>query len=69
MYSRFLEEAGYQEESALAAEAAENWRKLAESAREASEPEQADPVQWERISSEAAAVLDAEERLWGALAG
>jgi hypothetical protein len=68
MYSRFLEEAGY-EQSAIAAEAADDWRKLAESAREASEPEQPEKKQWERISSEAAAVLDAEERLWAALAG
>jgi hypothetical protein len=66
MYSRFLEEAGY-EQSAIAAEAADDWRKLAESARGASEPEQAEPKQWDRISSEAAAVLDAEERLWAAL--
>jgi Butirosin biosynthesis protein H, N-terminal/Domain of unknown function (DUF4872) len=66
MYARFLEEAGY-EESALAAEAAENWRLLALAAREASEPEVADRAQWEQISSEAARVLDAEERLWSAL--
>lgn len=67
MYSRFLEEAGY-EQSAIAAEAADDWRKLAEAAREASEPELADPKQWQQIATDAAAVLDAEERLWTALA-
>jgi hypothetical protein len=68
MYARFLREAGY-EESALAAEAAQDWSRLAVAAREASEPELADPRQWAEISSEAARVLDAEERLWSALGG
>jgi hypothetical protein len=68
MYARFLEEAGY-EEAALAAEAAQDWSRLAVAAREASEPELADPKQWAEISSEAAQVLDAEERLWSALSG
>jgi Domain of unknown function (DUF4872)/Butirosin biosynthesis protein H, N-terminal len=66
MYARFLEEAGY-EESALAAEAAEDWRRLALAAREASEPELADHKQWRGLTTEAARVLDAEERLWSAL--
>jgi hypothetical protein len=68
MYSRFLEEAGY-EESALAAEAAEDWARLAEAARDASNADEPDPKLWHVIGSEAAAVLDAEERLWAALAG
>jgi hypothetical protein len=67
MYSRFLEEAGY-EEAALAAEAAEDWTKLALAARDASEPERPDPAHWRALGEEAAQVLDAEERLWAALA-
>src|SRR6476661_9904430 len=67
MYSRFLEEAGY-EESALALEAAEDWTKLALAARSASEPEQPDPDHWKVTTGQAARVLDAEERLWAALA-
>ena len=42
MYSRFLEEAGY-EESALAHEAAEDWTGLALAARMASEPDEPTP--------------------------
>jgi hypothetical protein len=68
MYSRFLEEAGYQE-SALAHEAAEDWSGLALAARTASEPDEPDPGHWRELSAEAAKVLDAEERLWSALAG
>jgi hypothetical protein len=67
MYSRFLEEAGY-EESALAKEASDDWSKLALAARTASEPDEADPAHWRDLSAEAAKVLDAEERLWAALA-
>jgi hypothetical protein len=67
MYSRFLEEAGY-EEAALAKEASDDWGKLALAARTASEPEEADPAHWKALASEAAKVLDAEERLWAALA-
>jgi len=66
MYSRFLEEAG-REESGLAGAAAERWSALAEAAREASEPERADPRHWRRISTEAERVREAEERLWDAL--
>ncbi len=66
MYSRFLEEAGY-EESALAQEAADDWSALAIAARTASEPDEADPEHWRQLSAEAAKVLDAEERLWAAL--
>ncbi len=66
MYSRFLEEAGY-DESALAHEAADDWSSLALAARTASEPDEADPEHWRQLSAEAAKVLDAEERLWAAL--
>ena len=63
MYSRFLEEAGY-EESALAHEAAEGWSELATAAREASEPEEPDPAQWSALAEGAAAVRDTEQELW-----
>ena len=68
MYSRFLDEAGY-EEAELAAEASERWTKLAIAAREASEPDEPDPAHWKRLSSEAGSVREVEERLWTALAG
>jgi hypothetical protein len=68
MYSRFLEEAGY-DEAALAREASDDWSRLALAARTASEPAEADSAQWRELSAEAAKVLDAEERLWVALAG
>jgi hypothetical protein len=67
MYSRFLDEAGYAE-AALAKEASGDWSKLAIAARTASEPDEADPAHWRELSAEAAKVLDAEERLWAALA-
>jgi hypothetical protein len=67
MYSRFLEETGY-EESAIASEAAEEWTGLALAARTASEPEQPDPEHWKVMTGQAERVLDAEERLWAALA-
>jgi hypothetical protein len=67
MYSRFLAEASY-EESALAHEAAEDWSRLALAARTASEPEEPDREHWRAMGAEAARVLDAEERLWAALA-
>jgi Butirosin biosynthesis protein H, N-terminal/Domain of unknown function (DUF4872) len=67
MYSRFLDEAGY-EESVIAAEAAKDWSSLALAARTASEPEQADPEHWRALGAEAKRVLGAEERLWAALA-
>jgi hypothetical protein len=67
MYARFLEEAGY-EEAALAREASEAWTRVALAARTASEPEQPDSEQWKALADEAARVLDAEERLWTALA-
>ena len=67
MYARFLEEAGY-DESAIADEAAKDWSRLALAARTASEPEQPDPEHWRALAAEAKRVLDAEERLWAALA-
>jgi hypothetical protein len=67
MYSRFLEEAGYAE-SALAREASDDWSALALVAREASEPDDPDPERWRELHARAQQVLDAEERLWAALA-
>jgi hypothetical protein len=67
MYARFLEEAGYAE-AAIAAEAAEDWTRLAIAARTASEPDGPDPEHWTALSAAARQVLDAEERLWAALA-
>jgi hypothetical protein len=66
MYSRFLEEAG-RPESRIAAEAAAGWTTLAGSLLEASEAEAPGAALWSRIGDEAAAVLEAEERLWPAL--
>jgi hypothetical protein len=67
MYSRFLQEAGC-EEATIASEAAEDWTRLALAARTASEPEQPQSEHWKELSAVAERVLDAEERLWGALA-
>ena len=67
MYSRFLEEAGY-EESGLAQEASDDWTALALAARTASEPDEPDPEHWRALHARAEQVLDAEERLWDALA-
>jgi hypothetical protein len=66
MYSRFLEEAG-RDEAALAAEASERWSGLAEGARAASEPDEPKPKLWKAMATEAARVLEAEQRLWTAL--
>jgi hypothetical protein len=68
MYSRFLRELA-RHEATVAEEAAERWTSLAGALFAASERERADPDQWSRVSAEAARVLDAEERLWLALAG
>jgi Butirosin biosynthesis protein H, N-terminal/Domain of unknown function (DUF4872) len=67
MYSRFLAECGYAE-SELAAEAADRWTELAAALEAASEPEVPEPGRWARAGAEAERVLDAEERLWPALA-
>jgi hypothetical protein len=68
MYARFLEETGY-EESDLAAQASERWTELAEGARLASESEKPDAEMWRGLGAAARAVLEAEEPLWGSLAG
>ncbi len=68
MYSRFLEEAGY-EQAPLAADAAARWTSLAEALLAASELDEPGAEAWARVSAAAAEVLDAEERLWPALAG
>src|SRR5215211_4090973 len=67
MYSRFLEEAGY-EQATIAGVAAAAWTALAAAAQAASEPEAPDRELWSRVAAEAAEVLAAEERLWEALA-
>jgi Butirosin biosynthesis protein H, N-terminal/Domain of unknown function (DUF4872) len=66
MYARFLSEVGY-EEAGLAAEAADRWTALAGAALAASEEDGPEPGLWSTVSDEAAAVLDAELRLWTAL--
>ncbi len=67
MYSRFLDQAGY-EQAPLCDEAARLWTSLADTARQASESEQPDPKQWKKLGAEAARVRDAEGELWMALA-
>jgi Butirosin biosynthesis protein H, N-terminal/Domain of unknown function (DUF4872) len=66
MYSRFLEEAE-REEAPLAAAAATRWTELAEAFKAASEDEEAQPHPWRAVGDAAAAVLEAERRLWTAL--
>ncbi len=68
MYSRFLVEAGYEGESALAAEASACWTDLAAALQSASEQDQPDAAVWARVDRDAAAVLEAEKRLWETLA-
>jgi hypothetical protein len=67
MYSRFLAEVE-SAEAALAAEAAVDWTALAEALQAASEAEDPEPELWSAVAERAATVLDAEERLWPALA-
>jgi len=67
MYSRFLAEADYPE-AGLAAEASARWTDLAGALHAASELDDSEPAAWSRISDAAARVLEAEERLWPALA-
>jgi hypothetical protein len=67
MYARFLHEVGYGE-AALANEAAEDWTALAVALLAASEVDEPKPELWARVEEDAARVLDAEERLWAALA-
>ncbi|MEK6326682.1 MAG: BtrH N-terminal domain-containing protein [Actinomycetota bacterium] len=67
MYSRFLAEVG-RDEAPLAADAASRWTALAEDLLAASEADAPRPEIWSRVGAAAAEVLDAEERLWPALA-
>ena len=67
MYSRFLEEAGREEEASIAAEASARWTALAAALLAASEAAEPEPPLWAKAGSEAARVLEAEERLWPAL--
>jgi hypothetical protein len=67
MYSRFLGEAGY-EEAPLAAAAAARWTELAEAFKAASESDEPRPQLWRSVGDGAEQVLEAERRLWTALA-
>jgi Butirosin biosynthesis protein H, N-terminal/Domain of unknown function (DUF4872) len=67
MYSRFLEEAGH-EESGLAASAAAAWTELGGLLLAASEEDEPSAERWRAVALGAATVLEAEERLWPALA-
>jgi hypothetical protein len=67
MYSRFLEEVGHQQ-APLAAETAGLWTTLAGRLLAASEEDEPRPEIWSGVGAAAAEVLDAEERLWPALA-
>jgi hypothetical protein len=68
MYSRFLRELGNQH-AGLAAEAAASWTSLAAALLAASESDEPTPGLWSPVRAGAGRVLDAEERLWPALAG
>jgi hypothetical protein len=68
MYSRFLREVG-NPYADLAAAAAAAWSSLADALLRGSEEEEPSAATWSRIADRAAAVLEAEERLWPALAG
>lgn len=68
MYSRFLDEVGRAEDAALAAEAARLWTSLAGAARAVSEEDEADASHWSALTAETERVLEAERRLWDALA-
>jgi Butirosin biosynthesis protein H, N-terminal/Domain of unknown function (DUF4872) len=67
MYSRFLGEAGYAE-AEIAADAARRWSELAGQLETASQEEEPAGGRWQRIGRQAEGVLEAEERLWSALA-
>jgi hypothetical protein len=68
MYSRFLDEAGHEKGSDLAAHAAAGWTALADAFREASEMDEPDPGQWQRIGELTRSVLTSEDALWSRLA-
>jgi hypothetical protein len=67
MYSRFLAEL-QRPETALAQGAADQWTRLAGLLLAASEEDEPDPARWSQVGEAARGVLEAEERLWGALA-
>jgi hypothetical protein len=67
LYSRFLEEVD-SPQARLAGEAAADWTALAEALHAASEADEAEPELWAAVAERAGAVLEAEERLWSALA-
>lgn len=68
MYSRFLAEAGFEEGSRLAADAAARWTALAEAFREASEGDRPQADLWRRIGEGTREVLASEQALWERLA-
>ncbi len=68
MYSRFLVEAGYDDEGSLAADAAARWTELATALQRASEEDAAPPATWTHVDEVAQGVLAAEKRLWETLA-
>lgn len=68
MYARYLAECGHDEGSSMAARAAADWTELAGALLAASETEAPEPERWRRAGELATAVLEAEQRLWPALA-
>jgi butirosin biosynthesis protein H-like/uncharacterized protein DUF4872 len=66
MYSRFLEEAGY-DEAPLAAEAAGGWSELAEAFKAASDSDEPRPELWRAVGDGAQGVLETEQHLWTSL--
>ncbi len=69
MYSRFLGEVGLQNGAELATAAASAWTGLAASLLAVSKEEEVIAEAWSEVSARAGLVLQAEERLWEALAG
>ncbi len=67
LYARFLEEVGMGEAARLAGEAATSWTALAGELFAASESEEPEARLWQAVGSAAAAVLEAEQRLWDEL--
>ncbi len=68
MYSRFLAEAGQSDAAELAAIAGRGWTRIAGAFKLASESEEPAQELWADVGSAAAAVLEAEDRLWTTLA-
>ena len=68
MYSRFLDEAGRERGAAGRAGRGAGGRRSPSGLLAASEAEEPQPELWSRVDAAAAEVLDAEERLWPALA-